>query len=104
MNPISRVTDVADSKSEVTYDALFRRLKERGLQGVQHDSYAYSYRPGNHGTAQVFTCQLPGAAPKDISGAPSFTQGYVSARRLWCWSSHALAASTTARAAFSRPL
>jgi len=27
--------DVADSESEATYDALFRRLKERGLHGVQ---------------------------------------------------------------------
>lgn len=27
--------DVADSESEATYDALFRRLKERGLDGVQ---------------------------------------------------------------------
>ncbi len=27
--------DVADSESEATYDALFRKLKERGLNGVQ---------------------------------------------------------------------
>jgi len=27
--------DVADSESEATYDALFRKLKERGLHGVQ---------------------------------------------------------------------
>src|SRR5690554_3359433 len=27
--------DVADSESEVTYDELFRKLKERGLHGVQ---------------------------------------------------------------------
>jgi len=27
--------DVADSESEATYDALFRRLKEHGLRGVR---------------------------------------------------------------------
>jgi len=36
--------------------------------GVRHDSFNYSYKPGQRGTAQVFTCELPGQAPRDITG------------------------------------
>lgn len=36
--------------------------------GMKHDSFNYSYKPGQRGTAQVFTCELPGQAPRDITG------------------------------------
>ncbi len=35
---------------------------------VSHDSYNYSYKPGQHGTAQQFTCLVPGQAPQEITG------------------------------------
>lgn len=36
--------------------------------GVKHDSFDYSYKPGQRGTSQVFRCELPGQAPKEITG------------------------------------
>lgn len=36
--------------------------------GVQHNSYDYSYKPGQRGTSQEFRCDLPGQASTDITG------------------------------------
>lgn len=36
--------------------------------GVKHDSFDYLYKPGQRGTSQVYMCELPGQAPKEITG------------------------------------
>lgn len=36
--------------------------------GVQHNSFSYSYKPGQRGTSQVFRCEFPGQSPTDITG------------------------------------